>query len=170
MDELVDIVDSDNVVTGSTTKREAHEKGLLHRTAIGEIRDSRGNWLLVKQSSKRQDAGQYVSPVGGHVKAGESEEDALKREASEEVGFDGDFKFEFVGRAIFDRKVIGRHENHFFIVYKITSDAIPVLNHESESYRSFTEAELKQEIKTHPELFGGAFIFVLQTFYPAMLE
>lgn len=66
--ERVDIVDEQDNVLYQTTKQEAHKKGLLHRTVISEVKDSKGRWILVKQSSDRQDAGQYVSPVGGHIK------------------------------------------------------------------------------------------------------
>lgn len=150
---------------GTTSKREAHEKGLLHKTVISEVIDARGRWLMVKQASDRQDAGQYVSPVGGHVQAGESDDDALKREADEEVGL-RDFKYELVGMSRFERHVIGRHENHLFVMYKLYSDAEPKLNHESVSSRYFTEQELKDEMSAHPEAFGGAFHFVMETFFP----
>lgn len=165
-DEEVDVVDAVGNTVSVTTKREAHEKGFLHKTAIGQVIDSSGKWLLVKQSKDRQDAGQYVSPVGGHVQSGESEEDALKREAEEEVGLTGNFAFEFVGRAVFDRHVIGRHENHMFVIFKIFSDVQPILNHESESYRYFTERELSDELRQHPELFGAALRFVIDSFFP----
>lgn len=112
-DELVDIIDATNTVLRSTSKKIAHEQGLLHRTVIGEVRDSKGNWLLVQQSQDRQDAGQLVSPVGGHVRSGETEVEALKRETLEEVGLT-EFEFSHVGNFIFDRKVLGRHENHYF--------------------------------------------------------
>jgi len=95
-EEQVDIVDEECNVLYSTSKADAHAKGFLHRTVIAEIRDSIGNWILVKQAADRQDAGQYVSPVGGHVQAGETEEEALKREALEEVGFT-DFEYELIG-------------------------------------------------------------------------
>jgi hypothetical protein len=32
-----------------------------------------------KQAGDRQDAEKYVSPIGGHIKAGESEIEVLKR-------------------------------------------------------------------------------------------
>ena len=86
MDEQVDIVNENNEVIGQADKSEAHQKGLLHRTVISEVINSTGEWLLVKQASDRQDPGQYVSPVGGHMRAGESEISALLREAEEELG------------------------------------------------------------------------------------
>lgn len=77
--EQVDIIDENLKVLYSCDKSEAHEKGLLHATVIAEVHNSKGEWMLVKQASDKQDAGQYVSPVGGHVAAGESFEDALRR-------------------------------------------------------------------------------------------
>ncbi len=166
--EQVDIVDENDRVFSSTSKQEAHEKGLLHRTVISEVIDSKGRWLFVKQSSTRQDAGQYVSPVGGHVKAKESEDEALRRETLEELGIK-DFTFRLVGKAIFQRTVLNRNENHFFILYEITSDAQPVLNHESESYQYWTREEIKEALKTNPGMFGDAFHFVVKTFYRDLL-
>lgn len=79
--EIVDIVNSQDIVIGQSSKDECHQQGMLHRTIIAELIDSQGNWILVEQASDRQDAGQYVSPVGGHIRAGETELAALKREA-----------------------------------------------------------------------------------------
>ena len=164
-EELVDIIDENGNFIRVVPKSQAHKEGLLHKTVISQLIDARGRWALVKQSSDRQDAGQYVSPVGGHITSGETEIDALKREADEEVGLKGDFKYELVGRKIFNRYVIGRQENHFFIQYKIYSDKEPVLNDESDSYKYFTEEELKKELKENPKLFGDAFHFVVKEFF-----
>lgn len=166
--EKVDIVDENDNALYQITKAEAHKKGLLHRCVVSEVKDSQGRWLFVKQASDRQDAGQYVSPVGGHVQAGEAVEDALKREAFEELGIK-DFKHKYLGKAIFNRFVIGRQENHHFVLFEIYSEAKPVLNHESESYLYFTDEELKQQFKEHPEQFGDAFHFVVKIFFPELL-
>jgi 8-oxo-dGTP pyrophosphatase MutT (NUDIX family) len=149
MDELVDVVDEDNKVLYQVMKREAHEKGLLHRCVVSEVYDSKGRWLLVKQAADRQDAGQLVSPVGGHVAAGESEDDALKREALEEIGLK-DLEYKLKGRAIYNREVLGRKENHYFILYEITSDEPLTLNYESVGYETFTTDELKQALRETP--------------------
>lgn len=167
--ELVDIVDENSKILEVVSKSEAHQKGLLHKVVISEVINSQGQWLLVKQSKNKQDAGQYVSPMGGHIMARESEEDALRREANEELGLQGDLKYEYVNRAIYNRNVLGRQENHFFIVFKIYSDATPILNHESESYKYLTEEELVTALKEKPELFGDAFLFVIKNFFPHLL-
>lgn len=167
MEEFLDIVDENCQVLYQATKTEAHQKGLLHQTVIGEVIDSQGRKMLVKQSSTRQDAGQYVSPVGGHVKAGETTDEALKREAMEELGIKG-FPYKLVGKAIFQRVVLGRDENHYFIVYEITSDHTPQFNEEADGFEHFTQEQLRQELKENPKKFGGACHFVARTFYPEL--
>lgn len=168
-DELVDIVNEDDKPEGTVTKKLAHERGLLHRTVIAEVIGSDGKWTLIRQASDKQDAGQLVSPIGGHVQAGETEEDALKREAKEEYGLDGDYKFELKGKRIFNRQVLGREENHFFILFEIFSDKEPVLNYESVGFEKFTKEELVKEVRENPRKFGDAFHFVMGTFYRDML-
>lgn len=163
--ELVDIVNERNEVVGQIDKDEAHTNGALHRCIISELIDSKGNWTLVKQASSRQDGNKYVSPVGGHVQSGESEEDALKRETLEEIGIHVT-SFKLVGRAIFNREVIGRRENHYCAMYEVYSDELPTLNHESVGFETFSREQLKSELKDNPEKFGDAFYFAMKNFYP----
>lgn len=168
-DELIDIVDERGTVLRQTLKSQAHASGDLHTCVIGEIRDLSGKWVLIKQASDRQDAGQYVSPVGGHVSAGETDEEAFLREAFEEAGL-VDFEYESVGSFTYDRFVIGRQENHSMVVYKITVDpARIILGEESVSWRAFTEAELRSALADRPAEFGDAFRELLKHFYPHML-
>lgn len=166
-EEIVDIVDENNNILYQVTKQEAHQKGLLHRTVISEIYDSQGRWVLVKQASDRQDAGQWVSPVGGHARTGETEEDALKRETQEETGLK-DFDFKLKGRIIYNREVLGRKENHYFVLFEIHSDVPITLNEESVEFKAFTKDELKLEIKEHSERFGAAFHAIIDKFYPEL--
>lgn len=169
MEEMVDVVDENDKVLYSTTKQKTHKEGLLHRTVIGQLINSKGKWILVKQSKNRQDPGKYACPVGGHIGKGESEVEALKREALEEIGLKK-FTYKFIGKAIFKRHVLGRIENHYFILYEIFSDEKPKLNHESESYEMLTRRELKKKLKTNPNEFGQGFHFVSKTFYPDLLS
>jgi septum formation protein len=168
LDEQVDVVDENCDFIKVVSKKTAHIEGLLHKCVIAQVIDSQDRWLLVKQSKDRQDAGQYVSPMGGHVSAGENDIDALKREVFEELGLK-DFKYEYMGRVIYNREVIGRKENHYMIMYKVFSDEKPVLSHEAESCRYFTLDELKKESKEHPENFGGAFHAIAKEFHHHLL-
>lgn len=165
--EYVDIIDAKGKVLGRCSKQEAHTKGHLHYTVISELKTSKGEWILVKQASDRQDAGQFVSPVGGHVSAGETLEDALKREAQEEIGLSG-ITFSYIGQGIYKRTVLGRIENHLFVLYEIYSDEAPKLNHESVGFERFTTKELKEELKNNPDKFGDAFHFVVKHFFPQL--
>ena len=167
--EEVDIIDEKDNIIGKTTKQEAHQKGLLHRCVTCLVKDENGNWLFVKQASDRQDAGQYVLPVGGHVTAGESIEDALEREAFEETGLK-DFKSKFIAKIILNRFVIGRQENHLFLIFEINSSEVLKLNHEAVSYISISEDQLKTELKIHPEKFGDSFHFFVKNLFPYLLS
>jgi 8-oxo-dGTP pyrophosphatase MutT (NUDIX family) len=166
--EIVDIVNNEGIVLYQETKEKAHGEGLLHKTVIAEVINSQGEILLIKPNSHKQDAGQFVSPVGGHVTAGESNEDALKRETHEEIGLT-DFNYSFVGKAILDRHIIGRHENHMFFVYEIYSDCDPILSNESISFQWFTKAQLITELANNRGNFGEAYLFVLKNFYKDLL-
>ncbi|OGK26704.1 hypothetical protein A2954_06965 [Candidatus Roizmanbacteria bacterium RIFCSPLOWO2_01_FULL_37_12] len=162
--EIVDIIDENNKVFYKTSKQEAHEKGLLHSCVISEIINSKGEWLLFLPSDYKQDKDQYVSPIGGHVRSGESLEDGLKREAFEEAGLKN-FKFKFIGKGIYNRFVIGRQENHFFNVYEIYTDKTAILSHETKNFKYFTKNEIIENMKKNPHMFGGAFHFVYKNIY-----
>lgn len=162
-DEFVDIVDETGKVLAVASKHQAHIDGALHAVVIGALRDANGNRVMVRQAADRQDAGQFVNPVGGHVKAGESLEDALKREVAEEIGWTH-FNFTKIGAAVFNRNVIGRQENHFFYVYHITSDEPIQLGNEATEVRAFSPEDHNTLIKKQPHLFGDAHHFVLGAF------
>lgn len=125
--------------------------------------------MLIKPPMTKQDGGKYVFPVGGHVSSGEPELDALKREVEEEIGIT-EFDSKKIRQGIFDRQVLGRHENHLFVLYEIYSDQIPTAGSELESMHWFTRENLKKEIKNHPKDFGDAFYFVFERFYPEFVS
>ncbi len=167
--ETVEIVDEDFHVLYKVSKKEAHDKGLLHKCVIAEVINKKGKMMLIKPYSHKQDAGQYVSPVGGHVSAGETNEEALKREVKEEIGISS-FTCEMKGKAIFNRFILGRQENHYFVLYEIFTDEKPKLGDEAESYKWFTKKELINELKKNKKVFGDAFLFVVKKFYPEFIS
>ena len=132
-------------------------KGIFIKTVVAEVVNSKGEMLLVLQSPHKQDPGQYVSPVGGHVSAGETNEEALLREAKEEIGIE-DFEYSHLGNLIFDRTTRGKRENHYFIIYEIQADITPILNDESDGYQWFTKEQIEQTLRDNLNTFGKAFI------------
>lgn len=157
LDELVQQIRPDGTVIRTVTKRRAHEFGLLHRVVLGEVRDQSGNVVLVRQASDRQDAGQLVSPVGGHVRANETVEQAIEREAFEEIGIIG-CAFRKIGTFIYDRRVLHRIENHHFTVFLITADPKRFdLGPEAIGIEVLARDELPSRLEASPSSFGGAF-------------
>jgi len=153
IEEMVDIVDENLNVIKTITKKESHEKGLLHCTVIAEVVNSKGEYLFVKQAKHKQDPGQFVSPMGGHVLSGESLEDAFRREMEEEVGMKN-FTFEYIGKFIYNRLVKNHIENHYFIVYLVRSDEEVILNDEGVDYMWITLDDLKKDMKENPSRYG----------------
>lgn len=165
--EIVDIVTEDGTLLRTELKIEAHKQGLLHKTVIGYLKYG-DDWALVRQAADRQDAGQLVAPVGGHVKAGESELDALLRECEEEIGT-RNITHKHIGTARFHRQVIGRDENHLFVVYEIATGDPIKLNKEAVAIERFTTPDLERAMAQRPGDFGDAYYFVLENFYPQHL-
>lgn len=87
MDELIDIVTAEGVPTGKTAlKSEIHTKGYYHNTVHIWFYTDAGAILLAQRAATKS-----ICPllwdvsVAGHVDAGESMEDAAKREVWEEI-------------------------------------------------------------------------------------
>jgi 8-oxo-dGTP pyrophosphatase MutT (NUDIX family) len=165
--EEVDIVDDDGRILRQSLKTQAHKNGDLHKTVIGYLKYDE-DWALVRQAADRQDAGQLVAPVGGHVKSGESDLEALFREAEEEIGT-RHISHKHVGNARFHRQVIGRNENHLFITYEIMTGEPISLGPEAITIERFTKNQLKQALVERPRDFGDSYYFILERFYPSYL-
>ena len=87
--EMFDVVDADNVVTGQKSRGEIHALDLLHRAVHVFVFNALGELYLQKRSVLKDcAAGLWGSSASGHIDAGESYQDAAKREMLEELGLD----------------------------------------------------------------------------------
>ncbi|MEM1085083.1 MAG: 16S rRNA (adenine(1518)-N(6)/adenine(1519)-N(6))-dimethyltransferase RsmA [Verrucomicrobiota bacterium] len=86
-EELFDVVDEADQVTGQATRDEVHATGLLHRAVHVFAINDRGE-LLLQQRSQLKDVhpGVWDSSVAGHLDAGEDYLSAARREMEEEMG------------------------------------------------------------------------------------
>jgi isopentenyl-diphosphate Delta-isomerase len=87
-DELFDIVDLDDRVTGQAPRREVHARKLLHRAIHVLVHDASGRFFLQRRSlGKDTFPGCWDSSCSGHVDAGEDYPEAARRELGEELGW-----------------------------------------------------------------------------------
>ena len=96
-EELVDIVDDDDIVIATVTRSEMRSRRLQHRSVGIAVMSTDGR-LLIHRRSLAKDIwpGWWDIAAGGVVAAGETYEDAAKRELAEELGI-VDVEVEFLG-------------------------------------------------------------------------
>ena len=89
--EWFDILDETGAVIGRATREECHRGDfLLHPVVHVLVFNSAGMLLLQKRSeSKDIQPGRWDTSVGGHLHSGETVNEALHREAAEELGIQG---------------------------------------------------------------------------------
>jgi len=117
-EEIVDLVDSENRIIGSATRREVRARNLLHR-GVGILCKSSEGLIYVHKRTATKDVfpGMYDMLVGGVVASGESYADAARREIKEELGIDGPEP-----TPLFQHLYVGPHNRSWVAVYEVTWD------------------------------------------------
>ena len=83
----MDLVDENDSVVGESTLGDCLKRGLLHRAVAVVVSRSDGKVILQQRSRKDLwQPGMWTLSCTGHVKKGESYEDAAARELAEELG------------------------------------------------------------------------------------
>lgn len=109
--ERVAIVDRENRVVGSATRRQMRQDGLAHRATYIFVFDPAGLlYAQLRTPAKDVYPGYWDLAAGGVVVDGESYEDSARRELGEELGITGvplepwfDFLFEGDGNLVWGR-------------------------------------------------------------------
>lgn len=126
-EEIVDLVDQQNRVIGSTTRQQVRGKNLLHR-GVGIVCKNPEGLIYVHRRTTTKDVfpGLYDMLVGGVVGAGESYDEAARREVHEELGIIGPDP-----TPLFHHLYLGPHNRSWVAVYEVTWDG-PIQHQESE--------------------------------------
>lgn len=127
-EEWVDIVNENDEVVGSMPRSEAYDKKMFAsmRASWLMIKNSEGKlWIPRRNFNKKVLPGALDGSVVGHVSAGESYEQALIREAWEEVGIDlKKHPYRFLGKL-----TPGKDSSFCFAaVYELEVDDVPDWN------------------------------------------
>ena len=90
-DELLPLVDENGNITGAATRGECHNGSMMmHPVVHLHVFNSKGELYLQKRPEwKDIQPGKWDTAVGGHIDLGEHVEQALFREAGEELGIKG---------------------------------------------------------------------------------
>ncbi len=88
-DDLLPVVNEADEQVGTATRKEVHEKKLLHRAVHIVVFDPEKGVLLQKRSLQKDSyPGWWDISVGGHVDVDESYKSAAVREMKEELGIE----------------------------------------------------------------------------------
>ena len=121
--EQWDIYDENKQKTGRTMNRNDWnmQPGDFHLTVLGVLRRPDGTYLITRRRMDKEWAPGCLEVPGGGVRAGESAEDAVKREILEETGVDvsnadGGYVFSY-------KRVNPEEKNNYFVdIFRYTMD------------------------------------------------
>lgn len=141
--ELFPIVDEQGNIIGAATRGECHNGSkLLHPVVHLHVFNSQGELYLQKRPDwKDIQPGKWDTSVGGHVDLGENIEQALHREAHEELGIT-DFTPEPITHYIFE----STRECELVFTYKTVYDAPITPSDELNGGRYWSIKEIKENI------------------------
>ena len=97
------------------------QDGEYHLTVLGVVRRRDGKFLITRRVMTKAWAPGWWEVSGGGVMAGESSEEAVKREVQEETGLDME-KFDREYLFTYHRENPGKGDNYFVDVYRFTGD------------------------------------------------
>jgi isopentenyl-diphosphate Delta-isomerase len=163
MDELLDIVTDEDIVTGRELRSRVHQLGLQHRGVHVFLFTSDGKMLIQKRSADRVSCPSLLDgSVSEHVKAGESHFEAAVRGMKEEMGVDG---IEIQPLIKFRMKY-GVNDNEISILYKGLVDPARVKFDpvEIESIHYLSMDEVKKMMQEKSVLFCGWFLEILHAY------
>jgi isopentenyldiphosphate isomerase len=119
MEEMVDVVSTDDVKLGIATRREVHKSGAWHRGVHVLVFNSRGELLVQRRSTEKDKSpGALDLSVSEHSKAGETYDEAAARGLREELGIAG-IPF---AKVLKFRLVYGPADNMISVLYRSTYD------------------------------------------------
>ncbi|MBN1108105.1 MAG: NUDIX domain-containing protein [Bacteroidales bacterium] len=137
--EIFPVVDENGNEIFSAPRNICHDGSsmLLHPVVHFHLFNEKGELYLQKRAATKDLLpGKWDTAVGGHMKPGESPEEALRREAMEELGLEN-FNFRLEMKYIWESAL----EREFVYSYSGTSDEIPVVNPEEVENGRFWSAE-----------------------------
>ena len=145
-EEILQLVDLEGNPAGEAPRSVCHsDKTLIQMVVHIEIFNDKGDIYLQKRSDKKDTyPGLWDTAVGGHVGAGENPEDAVVREAEEELGIKiekPDFLFKYIHENSNETEVAMLYTAIYNGPFQIDQDEVV-------DGRFFSVSEIRQRLKT----------------------
>lgn len=144
-EEMFPIVDEEGNITGAASRGECHNGSmLLHPVVHLHIFNSRGELFLQKRPAwKDIQPGKWDTAVGGHVDLGENIQQALVREAAEELGIDvSALQVESLGHYVFQSSC----ERELVFPHRVVFDGEVCPSPETDGGRFWSAMELSDAL------------------------
>ena len=160
-EELLQIVDREGNPVGTAPRSECHgNPDLIQAVVHLHLFDRSGRMYLQKRSAtKDRYPGRWDSSVGGHVAPGESPDQAIRREAREELGIDLSEPTEVAElRRLSPYIYSDEFETEYVVPYRLLTAILPRPNPEEVEAGEFFEVEeVRKRLQAQPGRFTPHF-------------
>ena len=157
----MDIVNPQDDVIGKTSRQEIYAKSLIHRIVHILIFNDKNEMALQKRSSNVTFCPNHWSTaVGGHVRAGESYEEAALREYEEELGTKS--KLEYFSKDYYSGEGT---PDKFLVTFKTTFNGPFHLDKVDVEKICFFKLDKIKEMINNGEKFHPELLFLLKKYF-----
>ena len=159
-EEIFDVVNERDEVTGQAPRREVHARGLWHRAVHVLVYNGRGQVFLQKRSLKKDTAaGLWDSSSSGHVDSGEDYDPCAVREVREEIGL----HLERPPERLFKINACRETGWEFCWIYRCASEGpFQLRPEEIEPGDWFAPEHVTRWVRERPQDFARAFVLIWQ--------
>ena len=156
-DEILDVVDSEDMVIGKASRVQVHNNDLMHRSVHILVFNSTGSLFLHKRAmNKDESPGLWDSSAAGHVESGEDYISCAKRELKEELSLSA-VQLDEVLSIPAQSKTFWEHVR----VYKCVTDSNICINkNEISEGRYMKLSEVRALMQLNPEIHTPTFSLI----------
>jgi len=158
-DELIDVVDESNNLTGEQKmKWDVHREGLWHRASYIWVYNSHGEVMIQLRTKRVNDSfsGKWDVSAAGHIGAGEDPTEGALREVAEEIGLvvkKEDLEFSKIRKQeiILPDKIIREFHYIYYVKFDGDTSSLNKQDAEVQELKFIPADELEKDLAENPD-------------------